>query len=60
VPPYWVVDAERKAVEEWTSAQGLPDLIRERLRWHPADASEEFSYTIAKLFQPVGASNISR
>jgi len=55
-----VVDAERKAVEEWTSAQGLPDLIRERLRWHPADASEEFSYTIAKLFQPVGASNISR
>ena len=54
VPLYWVVDAERQVVEEWTVGGEFPRIVSDMLRWHPAGTSEAFSYSLVELFRPVG------
>lgn len=54
VPLYWVVDAERRVVDEWTGEGDFPRIISDVLRWHPAGAPAEFRYAISELFRPPG------
>jgi predicted methyltransferase len=59
VPLYWVVDGERRVVEEWMGEGDFPRIIADALRWRPAGATGEFSYSVDELLRPVGGSNIS-
>jgi Uma2 family endonuclease len=54
VPLYWMVDAERRLVEEWTPDRELPRTVTDVLRWSPARADEPFSYGLEELFRPAG------
>jgi Uma2 family endonuclease len=53
VPLYWIVDADAKAVEVWTPDATFPVFERERLVWHPEEATEPFVLPCAELFSPL-------
>ena len=53
VPMYWVVDGADQLVEVWTPDAEFPAVERERLVWHPAGASQPFTFKLAELFRPV-------
>jgi Uma2 family endonuclease len=54
VPLYWVVDGERRVVEEWSPGGEFPRAVTEMLRWRPAGAEAPFSYALDELFRPAG------
>lgn len=60
VPLYWVVDGERRVVEEWMGDGDFPRIIADAMRWRPAGATGEFSYSVDELFRPVGGSSVTR
>ena len=49
VPTYWVIDADDRSVEIWTTSDALPRVERERLHWHPVGAHAPFEVAIADL-----------
>jgi Uma2 family endonuclease len=53
VPLYWIVDGDERQVEVWTPTDSFPRLERERLVWHPPQAAEPFTLTLAELFRAV-------
>ena len=53
VPMYWVVDGDRHEVEVWTPGSLFPVTERERVRWQPEDASEEFVLELAEVFRSI-------
>jgi Uma2 family endonuclease len=52
VPLYWIVDGDERQVEVWTPEATFPSVERERLVWHPADAAEPLSVSLAERYQP--------
>lgn len=50
VEVYWAIDPERRLAEVWTPGAELPQVERERLLWHPADAGEPFTFDLAVRF----------
>jgi Uma2 family endonuclease len=53
VPVYWIVDGEAQSVEVWTPELDFPAVERERLVWHPAEATEPFVVQLPELFRPL-------
>jgi Uma2 family endonuclease len=53
VPLYWVIDGEERLVEIWTPGDDFPQVERDRLVWHPAEAAEAFELALRELFRPV-------
>lgn len=53
VPLYWIVDGDEHVAEVWTPEAGLPVIERERLVWHPAGASTQFTLDLSELFRPL-------
>jgi len=53
VPLYWTVDGDEQGVEVWTPGAEFPGVERERIVWHPAEASQPFTLKLAELFRPV-------
>jgi len=53
VPVYWVVDPDRLEIEVWTPDGTFPTTERERVRWLPAAAGEEFVLELAELFRAI-------
>jgi Uma2 family endonuclease len=53
IPLYWIVDADQRQVEIWTPADSFPRFEREQVLWHPSDAAEPFSLSLAELFRPI-------
>jgi Uma2 family endonuclease len=53
VPLYWIVDPEAKTVEVWTPDARFPQIERERVVWHPADAATPLALALADLFRPL-------
>jgi Uma2 family endonuclease len=50
---YWMVDADRREVEVWTSEGPAPRFERERLVWSPAGATHPFVLSLEELFRPI-------
>ena len=53
IPCYWIIDADEHQVEVWTAADTFPALERERLVWHPSEASHPFIISLEELFRPI-------
>lgn len=53
VPVYWIVDADERQVEWWTSSDAFPRVQRERLEWQPDGAAVPFGLELAELFRPI-------
>ena len=50
VPEYWTVDLERHLIERWRPHVDAPELLDQRMTWHPADASDPLSIDLVALF----------
>lgn len=55
VPEYWVVDIAARVVERWRPADERPEILDDRLLWHPDGASEPLVIALAELFAAVDA-----
>jgi len=53
VPEYWIVDEASQTIERWTPDDDRPDLITERLVWHPSGAAEPFVLDLVQFFEDV-------
>lgn len=51
VPDYWVVDVDARAIERWTPTATAPDIVRDRITWHPSGASAPFTFDVAQLMR---------
>lgn len=50
VAEYWIVDLDARVVERWRPADERPEILDERLDWHPAGAPEPLVIDLAALF----------
>ena len=55
VPEYWIVDLEGVLVERWRPGGGEPEIVRDRLEWNPAGATEPLVIDFRALFDRCGA-----
>ena len=53
VPEYWVVDADARVIERWRPGDSRPELLDERLEWHPAGAAEPLVLDLVAYFRAV-------
>lgn len=50
VPEYWIVDEMSRTIERWTPDDERPELLAERLVWHPTGAAEPFVLDLVEFF----------
>jgi Uma2 family endonuclease len=50
VPEYWVVDPDAQLIERWRPEDERPEIIRERMTWHPDGASMALDFALEHLF----------
>jgi Uma2 family endonuclease len=50
VAEYWIVDLEGRVVERWRPKDERPEIVSDRLTWHPAGAAKPLVVDLAKLF----------
>ena len=55
VSEYWIVDDASQTIERWTPADERPELLAERLVWHPDGALEPFVLDLVQFFKDVAA-----
>ena len=55
VPEYWVVDLDARAFECWRPGDDRPELLNERLAWHPVPTAPPFTIDLANYFADVWA-----
>jgi len=55
VPEYWIVDDMSETIERWTPDEDRPEILAERLVWHPAGAPDPFVLDLVKFFKDVAA-----
>ena len=53
VPEYWAVDETSRTVERWSPDDERPELLADRLVWHPAGATEPFTVDLVAFFESV-------
>lgn len=53
VPEYWIVDLDARVIERSTPDNGRPEILAERLTWHPEGAVESFDLNIVDYFVAV-------
>ena len=51
VSEYWVVDDTSRTIERWTPQDDRPELLAEKLMWHPAGATEPFVLDLVRFFE---------
>jgi Uma2 family endonuclease len=51
VDEYWIVDLESRVVERWLPNDDRPEVIRDRLVWHPADAASPLVVEVSELWK---------
>ena len=51
VSEYWVVDDASRTIERWTPDDERPELLADRLVWHPAGAAQPFVLDLATFFE---------
>jgi Uma2 family endonuclease len=55
VSEYWIVDDMSQTVERWTPDDERPEILSERLTWHPAGIDEPFVLDLVQFFEDVAA-----
>lgn len=50
VHEYWIVDPDARLIERWRPEDERPEIIRERMTWHPGGASVALEFALADLF----------
>jgi Uma2 family endonuclease len=53
VSEYWIVDDTSRTIERWTPDEERPELLAERLVWHPTGATEPFVLDLVRFFEEV-------
>ena len=53
IPEYWIVDLDARAIERWRPADERPEVLDERLRWHPTAAAEPLELDLPRLFKEI-------
>jgi Uma2 family endonuclease len=53
VSEYWVVDDASRTIERWTPDDERPELLADRLVWHPSGAAEPFVLDLVRFFEEV-------
>ena len=53
VPEYWIVDVDARWFERSTPGNEQPELIRDRLTWHPEGAGEPLEIDVEQYFRDV-------
>jgi Uma2 family endonuclease len=53
VAEYWIVDPEERRVERWTPADEQPEVLTQRLVWHPVAAAPALEIDLVALFKKV-------
>jgi Uma2 family endonuclease len=53
VPDYWIVDLDARLFERWAPGDDRPELVTERLVWHPRDATTSFTLDVPAFFSAI-------
>lgn len=53
VPTYWIIDGDAEVFEVWQPDDERPELVDDRVTWHPANAPEPFELDVRELFASV-------
>jgi len=53
VSEYWIVDDASRTIERWTPDDDRPEILAEKLVWHPAGAPEPFELDLVRFFEEV-------
>jgi Uma2 family endonuclease len=53
VPEYWVLDETSRTIDRWRPDDERPEIIAERLTWHPDGAAAAFVLDLASFFGDV-------
>ena len=53
VSEYWIIDDVSQTVERWTPDDDRPELLAERLAWHPAGVPDPFVLDLVQFFKDV-------
>lgn len=53
VPEYWVIDVDAELVERWQPGDERPEILRDRIEWHPDGSSFAFVLELADYFARV-------
>ena len=55
VPDYLIVDVDARMIERWSQGRDTPDVLRDRLEWHPAGASAPLIISVPEFFDHIRA-----
>lgn len=55
VGEYWIVDTDAQAIERWTPTDTRPEILDERISWHPSGASAPLVIELAEYFSDARA-----
>jgi hypothetical protein len=50
VAEYWIADLDARVVERWRPDDERPEVIRDRMIWHPDGAKKPLVVQLSKLF----------
>jgi Uma2 family endonuclease len=50
---YWIIDLDSRLVERWRPEDDRPEILRERLTWHPPSSSEPYEIDLLGFFSEV-------
>jgi Uma2 family endonuclease len=53
IPEYWIVDLDARVVERWRPEDERPEVVDQRLRWHPSGPTEPLDIDLPALFREV-------
>jgi Uma2 family endonuclease len=53
VPEYWIIDTAQRHIERWRRGVDEPDIVRDRLEWHPVRAAAPLVLDVAAYFADV-------
>lgn len=50
IPEYWIVDGNARLIERWRAGDTRPEIVTEKLEWHPVVTHPPFELDVAGLF----------
>ncbi|MDB4914198.1 MAG: hypothetical protein JWM95_1842 [Gemmatimonadetes bacterium] len=53
VPDYLIVDVDARMIERWSRGRDTPEVLRDRLEWHPVGASAPLILSLTEFFDHI-------
>jgi Uma2 family endonuclease len=50
IPEYWIVDLDARVIERWRPDDQRPEILSDRITWHPEGATEPLAIDLQSLF----------